>query len=172
MIMPRGQQLLMPVSPAFIAVSIGVVFVLSLLPLSGFIWMPDFLMVVLAFWAMHHPQRVGMVTAFLLGLCMDVQQTSLLGQHALSYVLVVYLAHRSSRRMMWFSPLTQALQMLPIFAGVQVLQMVIRLLTGGIFPGVWVALAPLLETVLWPLASAMLLAPQRRAPDSDSNRPL
>ena len=48
MIMPRGQQLLMPVRPAFIAFSVAVVFVLSLLPLGGLVWMPDLLMLVLA----------------------------------------------------------------------------------------------------------------------------
>jgi len=33
-------------------------------------------------------------------------------------------------------------------------------------------LAPLLETLIWPLASGLLLAPQRRPPDQDENRPL
>ncbi len=100
---------------------------------------------------------------------MDVQQTALLGQHALTYVLVVYFSQRFSRRMMWFSPLTQALQLLPVFAAAHVLQMLIRMLAGGMFPGFSIALAPVLEMVLWPLVSAILLAPQRRAPDADSN---
>lgn len=172
MIMPRGQQLLMPVSPAFIAISVAVVFLLSLLPLGGFVWMPDFLMLVLAFWAMHHPQRMPMTAAFLLGLAVDVQQTALLGQHALTYVVVVYVAQRFSRRMMWFSSLTQAVQLLPVFVLAHLLQMLIRMAAGGMFPGLWIALAPLLEVVLWPFLSAILLAPQRRAPDADSNRPL
>lgn len=172
MIMPRGQQLLMPVSPAFIAFSVAVAFVLSLLPLGGFVWMPDVLMVVLIFWAMHHPNRMPMSVAFLLGLGVDVQQTALLGQHALTYVLVVYVAQHLSRRMMWFSPLIQAVQWLPVFAMAHLLQMLIRMLAGGMFPGFSIALAPVLEMVLWPLLGAILLAPQRRAPDSDSNRPL
>ena len=172
MIMPRGQQLLMPANPVFIAMSIGVVFVLSLLPVGGVVWLPDVLMLVLAFWAMHQPQRVGMGLAFVLGLFMDVQQTALLGQHALGYVLVTYVAVRSSRRMMWFSPITQALQMLPVFALAQALEVLVRLAAGGLFPGVWVLVAPLLEALLWPLVSVVLLAPQRRAPDADSNRPL
>lgn len=172
MIMPRGQQLLMPVSPSFIAASIAVVFLLSLLPLGSFVWMPDILMLVLMFWAMHHPQRMPMWIAFVLGLGVDVQQTALLGQHALTYVLVVYLSQRFSRRMMWFSPLTQAVQLLPVFFLAHLLQMAIRMLSGGMFPGFSIALAPVLEMVLWPLVSAILLAPQRRAPDADSNRPL
>lgn len=172
MIMPRGQQLLMPVSPAFIAFSVALVFVFSLLPLGGFVWMPDVLMVVMAFWALHHPQRMPMSVAFVLGLGVDVQQTALLGQHALVYVLVVFVAQSVSRRMMWFSPLTQAVQLLPLFALAHLLQMLIRMASGGMFPGFSMVLAPVLEMVLWPLVSAALLAPQRRAPDADSNRPL
>ena len=172
MIMPRGQQLLMPVSPAFIALSVALVFLFSLLPLGGFVWMPDVLMLVLMFWAMHHPQRMPMTVAFVLGLAVDVQQTALMGQHALTYVLAVYVSQRFSRRMMWFSPLTQAVQLLPVFAMAHLLQMLIRMAAGGMFPGFSIALAPVLEMVLWPLMTAILLAPQRRAPDADSNRPL
>ncbi|MGN1056731.1 MAG: rod shape-determining protein MreD [Comamonas sp.] len=172
MIMPRGQQLLMPVKPAFIVFSVGVAFLLSLLPLGAFVWMPDILMMVLTFWAMHHPQRMPMTVAFVLGLAVDVQQTALLGQHALTYVLIVYVAQRFSRRMMWFSPVTQALQLLPVFAVAHLLGMLIRMLAGGMFPGVSIAIAPLVEALLWPVVSVILLAPQRRAPDADSNRPL
>lgn len=172
MIMPRGQQLLMPVSPAFIAFSVAVAFVLSLLPLGGLVWMPDVLMLVLMFWALHHPHRMPMSVAFVLGLGVDVQQTALLGQHALIYVLVVYVAQRLSRRLMWFSPLTQAAQLLPVFFCAHLLQMLIRMLSGGMFPGFSIILAPVLEMVIWPFLTALLLAPQRRAPHADSNRPL
>ena len=33
-------------------------------------------------------------------------------------------------------------------------------------------LAPVIETALWPVATVVLLAPQRRAPEPDANRPL
>ncbi len=44
--------------------------------------------------------------------------------------------------------------------------------SGGIFPGWTLLLAPLAESLLWPVVSVMLLAPQRRAPNPDQNRPL
>jgi rod shape-determining protein MreD len=47
----------------------------------------------------------------------------------------------------------------------------IRMLAGGMFPGWSVLLAPLLESLLWPVASVLLLAPQRRAPDPDEEPP-
>lgn len=172
MIMPRGQQLLLPVNPWFIVVSIFLAFALNMLPLGARVWMPDILLLVLAFWGVHQPQRVGMGLGFLLGLCMDVQHTSLLGQHAMAYSLVMYVAQRASRRLLWFNSLTQALQVLPIFFVAHALQMLVRMAAGGLFPGWGLLIAPLVEAMLWPLACMLLLAPQRRAPDSDSNRPL
>ena len=46
------------------------------------------------------------------------------------------------------------------------------MIAGGIFPGWSLLLAPLLESALWPVASVLLLMPQRRAPNPDENRPL
>jgi len=40
------------------------------------------------------------------------------------------------------------------------------------FPGWSVLLAPTIEALLWPVVTLVLLAPQRRAPDPDQNRPL
>jgi len=48
----------------------------------------------------------------------------------------------------------------------------VRMLAGGMFPGWWSLLAPVCEALLWPVAAWLLLAPQRRAPDPDQNRPL
>jgi rod shape-determining protein MreD len=48
----------------------------------------------------------------------------------------------------------------------------LSLLVGGDWPGWWALLAPVIEALLWPLVSLLLLAPQRRAPDPDENRPL
>lgn len=172
MIMPRGEQLLLPASPWFIGLSLFLALVVNLLPTSNWIWMPDLLLLVLAFWGIHQPQRVGMGVAFFLGLLIDVQQTALLGQHALVYALVVFVGQNSSRRLLWFSGWKQALQMLPVFFGAHLLQVLIRLAAGGIFPGFGLAWAPVLESLMWPLAVAVLLAPQRRAPVHDNERPL
>jgi rod shape-determining protein MreD len=48
----------------------------------------------------------------------------------------------------------------------------VRLASGAGFP-VWSYwLAPFLQALLWPVASVVLLMPQRRAPDPDATRPL
>jgi rod shape-determining protein MreD len=63
-------------------------------------------------------------------------------------------------------------QVLPLFAATHVIELVIRMIAGGVFPGVFFLLAPVIEALLWPVVSVLLLAPQRRAPDPDENRPL
>lgn len=172
MIMPRGEPLLMPVNPVFIGVSLAVGLAFNMLPLGRIVWMPDLLMVLLVFWAVHQPLRIGMGVAFVLGLCMDVSQSALLGQNALSYTVLSFGAIAMHRRLLWFSVPSQALQVLPLFAVSHAVEMLIRMAAGGIYPGVWSFLAPLLEASLWPLAGWVLLAPQRRPPDRDQNRPL
>ena len=49
MIMPRGQQLLLPVNPAFIAVSLLIGLAINLVPLGRWVWLPDLLMVLIVF---------------------------------------------------------------------------------------------------------------------------
>jgi rod shape-determining protein MreD len=124
------------------------------------------------FWAIHQPLRVGVGTAFVFGLCMDVHQGALLGQHALAYTALSYFAITISRRLLWYGIPSQALQIFPLLAGAHALQLVVRLLAGHTFPGWSFMLAPFLEALLWPLVTLILLAPQMRAPDPDANRPL
>ncbi len=172
MILPRGQTLLLPASPGFIWGSLVVALMLGLLPLGRVIWMPDLLAVVLVFWSIHQPRRVGLSAAFLFGLALDVHQASLLGQHALAYAVLIYFAIMVHRRILWFSVLGQAVQLLPLFASAHAITIALRLIGGAVFPGWQVLLAPLLEAALWPIVRWLLLAPQRRAPNPDANRPL
>lgn len=172
MIMPSGQQLLLPANPVFIWTSLIVALLLDMLPLGRVPWMPDFLALVLVFWNIHQPQRVGIGLAFMFGLGMDVHQSALLGQHALAYTALSFFATMIHRRLLWFTVPSQALQILPLFVVAHGVEIIIRMISGGVFPGWQLLLAPLAESLLWPVISVMLLAPQRRAPNPDQNRPL
>jgi rod shape-determining protein MreD len=172
MIMRPGQPLLLPASPAFIWMSLLGALLLSMLPIGRTAWTPDLLALTLVFWAVHQPLRVGVGAAFIFGLAMDVHQASLLGQHALAYTALNFFAITIHRRLLWFTVPSQALQVFPVFAAAHGISLVIRMIAGGTFPGWDIVLAPVFEAVLWPVASIVLLAPQRRAPDPDENRPL
>ncbi len=176
MIMRPGQQLLLPARPLFIWTSLLAALLLNMLLNMGLwgrsAWMPDLVALVLVFWTVHQPLRIGIGAAFVFGLLMDVHQGALLGQHALSYTVLSFLAIAVHRRLLWFSVPSQAAQVLPLFIAAHGLELLLRMVGGGAFPGWPLLLAPLLEAALWPVASIVLLAPQRRAPDPDANRPL
>lgn len=172
MIMRPGQPLLLPANPLFIWGTLIVAMMLNMLPVGRLAWMPDFLAVVLVFWSVHQPLRVGVGAAFIFGLFVDVHQASLLGQHALAYTTLSYFAITIHRRLLWFSVPSQSVQVLPLFVAAHAIEMAIRLLAGGAYPGPSILLAPVLEAALWPVISVLLLLPQRRAPDPDENRPL
>lgn len=170
--MPRGQVLLLAASPWFIWSSLLLALLVDFLPLGRLPWWPDLLAMTLVFWAVHQPRRVAIGAGFLFGLLLDVQHSGLLGQHALGYSVLTYLAIASHRRLLWFSLRQQTLQVLPLFAAVTLMEFALRMGFGATAPGWSLVLAPLLQAGLWQPLCWLLLAPQRRAPDADANRPL
>ena len=173
MIMPRrNDPLLLPVSPLFIWTTLAFAFLLNIVPLGRIAAMPDFLALVLVFWNVHQSRRIGVGVAFGFGLLMDVHSGAVLGQHALAYTLLSFFAVTVHRRLLWFSVPAQALQILPLFFAAHAVSLLVRMMAGGMFPGWPLLLAPAIEALLWPVVTLVLLAPQRRPPDPDQNRPL
>ena len=173
MIMPRSSgQLLLPVNPLFVGFTLLMALAINFVPLGRAPLMPDMVALVLVFWNVHQSRRVGVGVAFLFGLVMDVHASAVLGQHALAYTLLSYFAITIHRRLLWFTVPSQAVQILPLFLAAHAVSLVVRMIAGGMFPGWQVLLAPVFEALLWPIATWLLLAPQRRAPDPDQNRPL
>ena len=173
MIMPRSSgQLLLPVNPLFVGLTLLLALAINFVPLGRAPLMPDMVALVLVFWNVHQSRRVGVGLAFLFGVVMDVHAGAVLGQHALAYTLLSFFAITIHRRLLWFTVPSQAVQILPLFFAAHAVSLLVRLVAGGMFPGWWIFAAPLFEALLWPLTALLLLAPQRRAPDPDQNRPL
>jgi rod shape-determining protein MreD len=176
MILPRGQELLLPASPWFIGASLLLGLMLNMLLNMGLLGnaalMPDALSLVLVFWCIHQPRRIGIGWCFWFGLATDVHQASLLGQHALSYSVMGFMAFLMHRRMQWFTRSSQAPQVFPIFALGTLLDVLVRYVAGRDLPGWGIVLAPVFEAALWVPVSFVLLIPQRRAPDPDVHRPI
>ena len=169
---PGQQQLLLPVNPLFVWGSLAMATLINTVPIGRATWTPDLLALVIVFWSVHQPTRIGIGAAFVFGLLMDVHQTSMLGQHALSYTTLGFFAIMIHRRLLWFPVASQALQVLPLFAISALIEVAIRMIGGGIFPGWGFMLSPVAQAALWPFVSVLLLAPQRRTPEPDANRPL
>lgn len=176
MIMRPGQQLLLPANAWFVWGSLVAALLSNMVQSMGLwgraAWTPDVLALVLVFWTVHQPLRVGVGVSFVFGLLMDVHQGAMLGQHALAYTVLSFFATAIHRRLLWFSVPSQAFQVLPLFMVSHAIAVLVRLIAGGSFPGWPVLFAPLIESLLWPVVSVILLMPQRRAPDPDAHRPL
>ena len=170
--MNRPQYILLPVSPLFIGVSLFCAVLLNLLPWGRMEGVPDFVALVLVFWGVHQPRKVGIGTAFFLGLLMDVHDATLLGENALSYTLLSYFAIMLHRRVLWFPIWTQAMHVFPLLLMAQSVQLVVRFFVSGKFPGWFYFIESVVASVLWPLTTWLLLAPQRRPVDRDHTRPI
>ena len=168
----RPHYILLPVSPLFITFSLVCAFMLNLLPLGRWVGAPDFVALVLVFWGIHQPRKVGIGVAFVMGLLMDVHDATLLGENALAYTLLSYCAIMMHRRVLWFRISVQAMHVLPLLLLAQVVQLLVRFLVSGKFPGWFYFVESFVSALLWPLITMLLLAPQRRAVDKDHTRPI
>ncbi|HVP71301.1 MAG TPA: rod shape-determining protein MreD, partial [Gemmatimonadaceae bacterium] len=90
------------------ALSLVLTLALSLVPLPHLIssFRPDWVAVVLLYWSLTAPRRFSLLTAFWMGIVLDTLTGSLLGQHALALLVIVYLAERLHLRIRVF-PVSQ-----------------------------------------------------------------
>ena len=146
--------------------------IFNLLPWRDINGLPDLLALVLTFWCIQQPRKVGIGTAWFLGILMDVSNGALLGQHAFAYSMLAFTALTLHRRILWFSLWLQALHVLVLLLGCQLLMLGVRLAVGNPFPGFMYFFGPVVAAALWPLANLILLAPQRKPESVDENRPI
>ncbi|MGZ8154739.1 MAG: rod shape-determining protein MreD [Burkholderiales bacterium] len=163
------QEILLPVKPAFIVFTLIAAALLNLLPWSGWaLWFrPDFVALVVLYWVIEQPHRVGFTAAFMLGLLMDVADGALLGQHALAYSILVYGGILFHRRVRLFTPTPQIVHVIPLLLLNDVIVLGIRLMAGADFPGYRYFIGSFVGGALWPFVSMLLKAPQRPKTDSD-----
>lgn len=84
---------------------------LALLPMPEWtIWLrPTWVLMVLIYWSMHVPYRVGVGLAFLTGILVDLLNGTLLGEHALAFTVVIYFVNRMHIRLRIYPLLQQGL---------------------------------------------------------------
>jgi rod shape-determining protein MreD len=166
----QPQRILLPAKVSFIMLTVALALLFDLLPWRNSAGVPDLTAAVLAFWCIHQPRRVGIGIAWALGLLLDVGNGALLGQHALGYSVLAFLALAVHRRILWFPLWQQALHLLLLLLTTQLLMLAIRLAAGAGFPGWSYFTGSFICAALWPVLSYFLLLPQRQAEMTDENR--
>ena len=142
--------------------AIGLLLSVSPLPQFMEILRPLWLALLLAFWSLTLPHKVGMVTAMCLGLAEDVLYGTLLGQNALILTLITFLVLSLQQRLRMFPMWQQCLVILVIFGLAQLVQLWLSALTCNRQPTLAVVLPALVSALLWPWISFGLRGLRRR----------
>lgn len=135
-----------------IALSFVLAFLLTAMPLPDWAvnWRPAWVAMVLIYWCMALPDRVGIGIAWVLGLFLDVQQGTVLGENALGLALVAWITVKSYQRMRVFPLFQQAIIVCGYLLVMQFLTLWIHGMMG----------VPLQHWTFWmPAFTSMLLWP-------------
>lgn len=127
-------------------------FLLTAMPLPDTVrpLRPDWVLLVLIYWAMALPHRVGVGFAWVCGLLIDVLTGLLLGQHALAYSIVVYLTLKLHQRLRLYPLWQQALSILVLLGLGQLLLLWINGMIGRPVHSWLYWLPSLVGALLWP----------------------
>ena len=126
--------------------------VLMIVPLPSWLqsaW-PYWVALTLIYWSLETQDRITLGLGFTVGLVLDLLTGSLLGLHALSLVIVIYLVNRFRARLRFFPPWQQALSVFAILMNDRIILLWIISLRGDPLPSLDFWLPPLVGTLVWP----------------------
>lgn len=132
-------------------VSLLLALLLGLVPLPDTLQplRPYWLALVLAYWILEEPDKIGVGAAFVLGLVADLAFGGLLGEQAMRLVILAFILDRFRPRMRFFPLSQQAVAIAGLLLNDRVVSLVIHLVLGEVqLPWTyWVS--PLLGMLLW-----------------------
>jgi rod shape-determining protein MreD len=139
-------------SHSLIFLTVMAAVLLSLLPLPAVLlpFKPYWVAMVLIYWSLETHEIISLGLAFLTGLVLDVLSGSLMGLHALSLVVMVFLVQRFRSRLRFFPPWQQALSVLGLLVNDRIILIWITVLLGEPLPTWKYWLSPLVGMALWP----------------------
>ena len=140
--------------------------VLTLLPVGDSLrlFWPHWTLMVLIYWVLEGNRLRWLGHAMLLGLVLDILTGSLLGQQALSFLLVSFFLSRFRNRLRFFPPWQQALAVGFLLSVDRWVELIVIAVTTEPWPPILWYVAPLMGMVLWPFMFLALdaLRQQRR----------
>ncbi len=120
------------------------------LPLWAHQARPDIPLLVLIYWSMALPDRIGIMTAVFTGIIVDALTFSLLGQHALAYAVAIYIVLIMHKRLRLLPMWQQAITIFVILSIERLIAALILGITDGLLPNMLFWLSPLIGMFLWP----------------------
>jgi len=138
--------------------SVVLCFILQLMPLPQVFLplKPYWLALVLAYWVLEMPDRVGLGLAFILGLCGDVIAPDLLGENAMRLCILCFILLRFRARLRFFPMWQQALAILALLLNDRIVVLMVRACAGEPPPPAAFWLEPITGALAWPWVFLLL----------------
>ncbi|MBZ9538493.1 rod shape-determining protein MreD [Modicisalibacter tunisiensis] len=145
-------------------VTLGLALCLQAMPLpdAWLIWRPDWLGLMLIYWCLVAPRRVGVFHGFVLGLLIDLVEGAPLGQNALVLSLLAYLSLLLYSRMRAYALIQQAVLVFVLLGIAQLVEQWLRTIFGPFAINLAFLLPALIGAVLWPWLFTLLQMLRRR----------
>ena len=158
----RSSRILLPARYWFVLFSLIAALGLSYIPTGRLAGVPDWVALVLAFWCIREPLKVGMGTAFAFGLLVDIGHGAAMGQHALAFTLIAYLTLKLHQRVRLYPLWQQSLTVLLLLMLHQLINMWVQGITGRP-PQDWSYWLPsFIGMALWPFVYQLLRGLRRQ----------
>lgn len=136
-----------------IALSFFFAYLLAIVPFPDWAmnYRPEWVPMVLIYWVMALPYRIGIGSAWFAGLILDILEGSILGLNAMALVVIAYVTLSLHQRLRMFSSLQQAGLVLALVGLNLLLSNWLQIMTGQTVPGTMMFLmAALTSAVIWP----------------------
>ena len=142
-----------------IVISIFIGFLLNVFPWGNGPWVPDFLLVILAFWVFQSPDKINLFTAFFLGILMDIQTAQFMGIHSITYLIASFIIIIWTRRLLNTSLLGQTLIVFQVFLIAHTIEILILWfsLPANDLSFINIVLPSLIQSLFWPIISKLFV---------------
>ena len=143
----------------FIILTIIIASLLGIMPMPQWleIWRPEWIALVLVYWVIALPHRIGLFTAWIVGFFVDVLEGSLLGLNAIALTLIAYVALSLYQRLRMFTPLQQSTTILMLIGVSQLLIFWVLTATGQNTPlNLLFVVSAVSSALVWPLVFVLL----------------
>jgi rod shape-determining protein MreD len=148
-----------------IYLSLLVALVLMILPLPDWaqIYRPNWMALVLIYWSMALPKRVGLLFAFFSGIILDTSLGTLLGQHTLALVIIIAINMNFYQRIRVLALAQQAIYVFVLLLINQVVIVWVEGVLGRSTPLLAFFSAPFIGMLIWPWVFVILRDIRRKA---------
>jgi len=139
-------------SRSLIFLTILTAVLVTLVPLPAVLtpFKPYWVALVIIYWSLETQDTISLGMAFITRIVLDILSASLMGLHALSLVVMVFLVQHFRSRLRFFPPWQQALSVLGLLVNDRIILIWITALLGEQLPTWKYWLPPLIGMALWP----------------------